>query len=171
MSALVLRRKGINKSQRLSPPPRAWLGLLLLSVGTLLASCDSLPKPPASDPPNTARNASTSQWFGQSSNGSHSLVRQVSTGPNRFQFTETWFSGGKIIRTEGSGLYEPSSETNIYTYTKPEGVVVVKTTETKLDDTTIDTVLNSTVALFKPGDRITYYPRNKAPRDKLRQVE
>jgi len=88
-------------------------------------------------------------------------VRQVSTGPNQFQFMETWYVGGKIILTEGMGHYEPSTKTNIYSYSKPEGIVVVKTEEQNEDETTIDTVLNSTIPLFKPGETIRYRPREE----------
>jgi len=148
------------------------IATMLTLLATTSAACDSLPKPPSSDPPNTARNASTSQWFGQSSNGSHSLVRQVSTGPTQFSFVETWFAGGKIIATEGQAIYEPSTGTNVYSYTKPEGIVVVRTSESAEGVSTRDQVLLSTMpSLFKAGDTITYIPRNQAPREKLLQLE
>jgi hypothetical protein len=131
-------------------------GLLLVSAG-----CNSLPEPPRTDPEGTALNASSSLWMGSASNGSTSRVRQVSTGPNQFQFMETWYVGGKIILTEGTGQYEPSTKTNIYTYTKPKGVVVVKTEEQAEGRITTDTVLNSTIPLLKVGDRIIYQPRTK----------
>ena len=134
---------------------------LLLAAGLMLSGCDNLPEPPQTDPEGTALNASTSLWMGVSSNGSTSRVRQVSTGPNEFQFTETWYVGGKIINTEGSGKYEPRSQTNIYTYTKPQGTVVVKTSEEEQDRKTIDTVLNSTIDLFKVGETISYTKRLK----------
>jgi len=136
--------------------------VVAVAAATLLTSagCDSLPKPPRTDPQGTAINASSSLWLGTSSNGSTSRVRQVSTGPNQFQFRETWYVGGKIILTEGSGHYEPSTHTNIYNYTKPLGVVVVKTVEQADELSTIDTVLNSTVPLFKVGDRIRYLRRD-----------
>jgi hypothetical protein len=129
-------------------------GLLLLGSG-----CSSLPEPPRTDPEGTALNATSSLWMGISSNGSTSRVRQVSTGPNQFQFMETWYVGGKIILTEGTGQYEPSTKTNIYAYTKPPGTVVVRTEEQTEDGTTIDTVLNSTISLFKAGETIRYKPR------------
>jgi hypothetical protein len=134
---------------------------LIASLMLLGTSCSSLPEPPRTDAEGTALNASTSLWLGVSSNGSTSRVRQVSTGPNQFEFTETWYVGGKIIYTEGRGKYEPKSETNIYSYTKPEGVVVVKTTEEEEDRKTIDTVLNSTIDLFRPGEKIIYTKRLK----------
>lgn len=139
-----------------SIPAGLMAALLMISSG-----CSSLPEPPRTDPEGTALNASSSLWLGSSSNGSTSRVRQVSTGPNQFQFMETWYVGGKIILTEGTGRFEPSTNTNIYTYTKPEGVVVVKTEERPGEDKTIDTVVNSSVELLKPSDRIQYLRRAK----------
>jgi hypothetical protein len=137
-----------------------WAGLaILLTAGLALIGCDRLPEPPRTDPEGTPLNASSSLWYGVSSNGSTSRVRQVSTGPNQFQFMETWYMGGKIILTEGTGYYEPSSQTNIYSYTKPQGIVVVKTEEEAGEGTTTDTVLNSTISLFKTGETIRYKPR------------
>ena len=143
---------------------RPWIAgstTLLLGIGLVGAGCQRLPQAPDVDPEGTALNASTSLWMGVSSNGSTSRVRQVSTGLNQFQFTETWYVGGKIINTEGNGQFEPRSNTNIYTYTKPPGVVVVKTEEQDQDRKTIDTVLNSTIDLFKVGETITYTRRLK----------
>ena len=137
---------------------QAGLVASLLLIGT---GCSSLPEPPRTDPEGTALNASSSLWLGSSSNGSTSRVRQVSTGPNQFQFMETWYVGGKIILTEGTGQYEPSSKMNIYQYTKPKGIVVVKTEEQPAEGTTTDTVINSTIPLFKVGDRIIYQPRDR----------
>ena len=134
---------------------------LMASLLVLGSGCSSLPEPPRTDPEGTALNASSSLWMGSSSNGSTSRVRQVSTGPNQFQFMETWYLGGKIILTEGTGQYEPSTKTNIYNYTKPKGIVVVKTEEQPAEGTTTDTVINSTMPLFKVGDRIIYQPRNR----------
>lgn len=116
-----------------SQPLKASIMAALAVITSSTSSCSSLPKQPASDPTNTPRNASTSEWFGQSSNGSHSFVRQVSTGIERYLFSETWFAGGKIIATEGSCYFEPSTNTNtntnLYNYSKPEGIVVVQTNE------------------------------------------
>lgn len=134
---------------------------VVLTTGLVMSGCNRLPDPPRTDPEGTSLNASSSLWYGISSNGSTSRVRQVSTGPNQFQFMETWYVGGKIILTEGTGQYEPSTKTNIYTYTKPPGTVVVRTDEQIEEGTTLDTVLNSTISLFKAGETIRYKPRNK----------
>lgn len=99
-------------------------------------------------------------------------MRKVSTGVNRYRFNETWLAGGKIIATEGTAYFEPSTNTNMYNYTKLEGIVVVQTSESASNNSTRDQVLNSTLpSLFKPGDTITYYPRDQAPRAKLMQLE
>jgi len=132
---------------------------LALVAGVSLG-CDDLPQRLRKDPPGTFPNASTSRWRGRSSDGSWSRVRQVSTGVNTFSFTEDWYEGSKVVasvHTVGTGRYEPSNGTNIYTYSKPvAGVVVVKTEDSKDGLSTTDTVINSTFPLFKVGEKITY---------------
>ena len=136
----------------------------LLTVGILLlgAACaDTLPSPPQWESPATPFTIRTLILRGRSSNGTYSNVRQVNTGPNSFSFVETWFlGGGKTMQTAGHGHYEPSTLTSIYTYTKPVGVVVVSTKDGEEKLSTVDTVLNSTIPLFKSGDKITYELRN-----------
>jgi hypothetical protein len=136
----------------------AWLPLALL-LG-LASGCDDLPQRLRRDPPGTAPNASTSRWRGRSSDGTWSRVRQVATGRNTFSFTEDWFEGSKVVasvHTVGTGRYEPSTGTNIYTYTRPlAGVVVVKTEDSRDGISTTDTVINSTFPLLQVGERITY---------------
>jgi len=124
----------------------------------LLAACDPLPQRMPRDPPGTAINASTSHWRGYSSTGAYGIVRQVTTAENRFTFKETWFRGkgdGAVI-TVGKGTFEPSTQINIYEYSQPKGVVVVRTREVKDDMQTEDTVLATTLPLFKVGETITY---------------
>ena len=110
------------------------------------------------DPAGTALNASTSHWRGYSTSGAYGIVRQVTTAPNRFTFHETWFRGkGKgLVETIGQGTFEPQTDINIYEYSKPPGVVVVRTREVKEESVTEDTVLATTIPLFKVGERITY---------------
>jgi len=97
---------------------------------------------------------------GNSSDGSYSRVDQVSTGKNSFAFTETWYKKGpKPIKTSGSGRFEASNNTNIYIYSKPKGVVVVRTEESPDEISTVDTVINTTISLFKVGEQITYTVR------------
>lgn len=110
------------------------------------------------DPDGTSMNARTSQWRGYSSTGAYGLVRQVTTGVNQFTFQEIWFrgKGPGLISTEGRGTFTPSTNINIYEYKSPPGVVVVRTREAADDMQTEDTVLASTLALFKPGETITY---------------
>ena len=127
-------------------------------VVPVLVGCDSLPQRMPRDPPGTALNASTSQWRGYSSTGAYGIVRQVTTGENRFTFQENWFRGkGKgLVNTVGQGTFEPQTSINIYEYSKPKGVVVVRTREVKEESVTEDTVLASTIPLFKVGEKITY---------------
>ena len=138
---------------------RVWRPIALLFASVpLLVGCDSLPQRMPRDPPGTALNASTSHWRGNSSTGAYGIVRQVTTGENRFTFKETWFSGkgqGAVI-TVGSGTYEPQTNINIYEYSQPKGVVVVRTRELKEESITEDTVLATTIPLFKVGETITY---------------
>ncbi len=113
-------------------------------------------------PPGTALNASSSSWYGQSSTGAYSSVRQVTTGLNQFfvhvSFKETWFrgKGNQPVVTPGKGTYEPSTAINIYEYSEPPGVVVVKTSEGRDELTTEDKLIATTIQLFKAGEVITY---------------
>lgn len=113
------------------------------------------------DPPGTALNASTSRWSSLSSTGAYGFIKQVSTGINTFEFEETWIhgKGAKWVATTGKGTYEPSTGLNIYEYTKPKGIVVVRTEEGREELSTKDTILATTIGLFKPGETITYYMR------------
>ncbi len=132
----------------------------LAILSGLLSACDELPMRLRQDPAGTAANASTSRWRGRSSDGTYSRVRQVATGLNTFSFTENWYEGSKVItsiHTVGTGRYEPSTRTNIYTYTKPvQGVVVVRTEDSEDGLSSTDTVINSTFPLLKVGETITY---------------
>jgi hypothetical protein len=131
----------------------------LVLVGSVVA-CDELSRARRRDDPASALNTRTSKWRGRSSDGSYSHVEQVSTGKNSFVFNETWYKkGANPIKTSGSGRFEESNGTNIYTYTKPPGVVVVRTDESPDEISTIDTVINTTVPLFKVGEQITYTVR------------
>jgi hypothetical protein len=136
-------------------------GLWLIAAGVLaglISGCDPLPGRLRTDPPGTALNTSSSRWYGHSSTGAYSSVRQVTTGLNQFSFKETWFrgKGTQPVVTVGKGTYEPSTEINIYEYSQPPGVVVVKTSEGKEELSTQDKVLATTLPLFKPGEVITY---------------
>jgi hypothetical protein len=124
----------------------------------LLVACDSLPGRLRTDPPGTAFNATTSRWYGLSSTGAYGNVRQVTTGVNQFSFKETWFrgKGNKPFVTVGKGSYTPSTGINIYEYSQPPGVVVVRTEEGHEALSTEDEVLASTLPQFQPGERITY---------------
>jgi len=131
----------------------------LLLVGSVLG-CDELSRAKRRDDPASALNTRTSKWRGNSSDGSYSHVEQVSTGKNSFVFSETWYKKGpKPIKTSGSGRYEESNNTNIYTYTSPPGVVVVRTDESPDEISTVDTVINTTIPLFKVGEQISYTVR------------
>ena len=124
----------------------------------LLVACDPLPGRLRTDPPGTAFNATTSRWYGLSSTGAYGNVRQVTTGVNQFSFKETWFrgKGNKPFVTVGTGSYTPSTGINIYEYSQPPGVVVVRTEEGQEALSTEDEVLASTLPQFQPGERITY---------------
>jgi hypothetical protein len=131
----------------------------LLLIGSVLG-CDELSRAKRRDDPASALNTRTSKWRGNSSDGSYSHVEQVSTGKNSFVFSETWYKKGpKPIKTSGSGRYEESNSTNIYTYTTPPGVVVVRTDESPDEISTVDTVINTTIPLFKVGEQISYTVR------------
>ncbi len=131
----------------------------LLLVGSVLA-CDELSRAKRRDDPAFALNTRTSKWRGNSSDGSYSHVEQVSTGKNSFVFSETWYKKGpKPIKTSGSGRYEESNSTNIYTTTTTPGVVVVRTDESPDEISTVDTVINTTIPLFKVGEQISYTVR------------
>ena len=126
--------------------------------GLLLSACDPLPGRLRTDPPGTALNTSSSRWYGVSSTGSYSNVRQVTTGLHQFSFKETWFrgKGSKPLVTIGKGSYTPATGLNIYQYSQPPGVVVVRTSEGQEALSTEDEVLASTLPQFQPGERITY---------------
>jgi hypothetical protein len=134
----------------------------LLAVGAvqalLLSGCDPLPGRLRTDPPGTALNTSSSRWYGLSSTGAYSNVRQVTTGLHQFSFKETWFrgKGSQPLVTVGKGSYTPATGINIYQYSQPSGVVVVRTSEGHEALSTEDEVLASTLPQFKPGERITY---------------
>lgn len=131
----------------------------LLLIGNLLA-CDELSRAKRRDDPASALNTRTSKWRGTSTDGSYSHVEQVSTGKNSFAFNETWYKKGpKPIKTSGTGRYEESNGTNIYNYTNPPGIVVVRTDESPDEISTVDTVLNTTIPLFKVGEQISYTVR------------
>ncbi|MBM5795795.1 MAG: hypothetical protein FJ049_06675 [Cyanobacteria bacterium M_surface_7_m2_037] len=93
-----------------------------------------------------------------SSTGAYSNVRQVTTGVNQFSFKETWFrgKGSQPLVTIGKGSYTPATGINIYQYSQPPGVVVVRTSEGHEALSTEDEVLASTLPQFQPGERITY---------------
>ena len=132
-------------------------GLLLIASGY---GCDELSRAHRKDDPASALNAKTSKWRGNSSDGSYSRVDQVTTGKNSFAFTETWYKKGpKPIKTSGSGRFEASNSTNIYTYSTPSGVVLVRTEESDDETSMVDTVVNTTIPLFKVGEQITYTVR------------
>ena len=134
----------------------------LLAVGGVQAllpsGCDPLPGRLRTDPPGTALNTSSSRWYGLSSTGAYSNVRQVTTGLHQFSFKETWFrgKGSQPLVTVGKGSYTPATGINIYQYSPPPGVVVVRTSEGHEALSTEDEVLASTLPQFKPGERITY---------------
>ena len=137
---------------------------LCLGTGLVLIAgsygCDELYRAQRKDDPASSLNTKTSKWRGNSSDGSYSRVDQVSTGKNSFVFTETWYKKGPSpIKTSGSGRFEASNSTNIYTYSKPSGVVVVRTEESPDEISTVDTVINTTIPLFKVGEQITYTVR------------
>ena len=138
--------------------------LLCIATGLLLIvggyGCDELSRAHRKDDPASALNTKTSKWRGNSADGSYSRVDQVSTGKNSFVFTEIWYKKGpKPIKTSGSGRFEASNSTNIYTYSNPPGVVVVRTDESPDEISTVDTVINTTIPLFKVGEQITYTVR------------
>ena len=64
--------------------------------------------------------------------------------------------GDGMVNTVGEGTFEPKTSINIYEYSKPKGVVVVRTREVKEESVTEDTVLATTIPLFKVGEKITY---------------
>lgn len=132
-------------------------GLLLMAGGY---GCDELSRDHRKDDPASSLNTKTSKWRGNSSDGSYSRVDQVSTSKNSFTFTETWYKKGpKPIITSGSGRFEASNSANIYTYSTPSGVVLVRTKESDDETSMVDTVVNTTIPLFKVGEQITYTVR------------
>jgi len=75
-------------------------GLWLIAAGVLaglISGCDPLPGRLRTDPPGTALNTSSSRWYGHSSTGAYSSVRQVTTGLISFR-----------LRKPGSAAREPS---------------------------------------------------------------
>jgi len=134
------------------------LRICIIPVSFALLGCDQLPSRLSQDPEGTSLNASTSYGRGVSSTGALGTVRQVTTGRNKFAFKEIWAKGkGKgSIATIGNGTYEPSTNTNIYEYSQPKGIVVARTREWSDGATTEDLVLASTLSIFTPGERITY---------------
>ena len=137
--------------------PARW-SMTFVASACLLCGCDPLPGRLRTDPVGTALNSSSSRWYGLSSTGAYSNVRQVSTGLHQFTFKETWFrgKGAQPLVTIGKGTYTPATSINLYEYSQPAGVVVVRTTEGHERLTTEDEVLASTLPQFKPGETITY---------------
>ena len=131
-------------------------GAVVIGIAGVVSACDPLPGRLRTDPPGTAFNAATSRWRVSSSTGAYGITRQVSTGLNRFAFTETWFAGKQKLTAEGTASYEPSNQINIYHYSKPVGVVVARTREGYEELMTEDTVLASTLPQFKVGEKLTY---------------
>lgn len=108
------------------------------------------------DLPGVAFNTSTRRWAGHSSDGTRSIVSQVRTGRNSFRFTEVWMLPGGRLETIGEGRYDPATGRNWYSYSKPRGEVMVQTEEDRGRDTTVDTVMKSSVPFLSEGERITY---------------
>ena len=108
------------------------------------------------DIPGVPFNTSTRRWKGASSDGSSSVVSQRRTGKNSFAFEETWTIDGRTVDTAGTGEYDPGKKTNICTYSKPPGTVLVQTDEHRKMDQTVDTVVKSNVEVLSVGERITY---------------
>jgi hypothetical protein len=129
---------------------------LVVMLAGVVSACDPLPGRLRTDPPGTAFNATTSRWRVSSSTGAYGITRQVSTGLNRFAFTETWFAGKQKLTAVGAASYEPTTQINIYQYSKPPGVVVARTQEGYEELMTEDTVLASTLPQFKVGEKLTY---------------
>ena len=127
-----------------------------LAVLLSLTACSSEVRSVRSDIPGVPFNASTRRWQGASSDGSRSVVSQRRTGRNSFAFEETWTIDGRTVETAGTGEYDPARGTNIYTYSKPPGTVLVQTDEHRTKDQTVDTVLKSDVEVLSVGEKITY---------------
>jgi hypothetical protein len=130
-------------------------GGMALTVLLSLAACGTQAGSGRSDIPGVPFNASTRRWQG-SSDGSSSVVTQRRTGRNSFAFEETWSIDGRTVETAGTGEYDPARKTNIYTYSKPPGTVLVQTEEHRGKDQTVDTVVKSNVEVLSVGERITY---------------
>jgi hypothetical protein len=129
---------------------------MALTVLLSLAACGTQAGSGRSDIPGVPFNASTRRWQGASSDGSSSVVTQRRTGRNSFAFEETWSIDGRTVETAGTGEYDPARKTNIYTYSKPPGTVLVQTEELRRKDQTVDTVVKSNVEVLSVGERITY---------------
>lgn len=121
-----------------------------------LSACTTPAPSGRADIPGVPFNTSTRRWRGASSDGSSSVVSQRRTGKNTFAFEETWTIDGQTVETAGTGEYDPGKKTNIYTYSKPPGTVLVQTDELRRRDQTLDTVLKSNVGVLSVGERITY---------------
>jgi hypothetical protein len=131
-------------------------GGMALAMLLGLAACGSHGTSGRADIPGVPFNTSTRSWKGASSDGSSSVVSQRRTGKNRFAFEETWTIDGRTVETAGTGEYDPARKTNIYTYSKPPGTVLVQTEEHRTKDQTVDTVVKSNVEVLSVGERITY---------------
>jgi hypothetical protein len=131
-------------------------GGMALTVLLSLAACGTQAGSGRSDIPGVPFNASTRRWQGVSSDGSSSVVTQRRTGRNSFAFEETWSIDGRTVETAGTGEYDPARKTNIYTYSKQPGTVLVQTEEHRGKDQTVDTVVKSNVEVLSVGERITY---------------
>jgi hypothetical protein len=131
-------------------------GGMALTVLLSLAACGTQAGSGRSGIPGVPFNASTRRWQGASSDGSSSVVTQRRTGRNSFAFEETWSIDGRTVETAGTGEYDPARKTNIYSYSKPPGTVLVQTEEHRRKDQTVDTVVKSNVEVLSVGERITY---------------
>lgn len=93
---------------------------------------------------------STSRWSSLSSSRAYGFIKQQATGVNTFGFEETWIhgKGAKRIATIGKGTYETTTELNINKYSKPRGVVVVRTEGGRDEQLSKTTILATTLALI-----------------------
>ena len=100
---------------------RRLLAPVLAAAALLLSACDPLPGRLRTDPPGTALNTSSSRWYGVSSTGAYSNVRQVSTGLHQFSFKETWLrgKGSKPLVTIGKGSYTPATASTFINTASP----------------------------------------------------
>jgi len=93
---------------------------------------------------------STSRWSSLSSSRAYGFIKQQATGVNTFGFEETWIhgKGPKWIATVGKGTYGTTTGLNIYEYSKPRGIVVVRTEGGRDEQSTKNTILATTLALI-----------------------